>query len=120
MARLRALDLGALFRGRCPRCHEGPIFGPLMRRPLAMNAACPNCRLVFEREPGYFLGAMYVSYMLGVLTVLRVSLALLLLLYVAWPVVVAIALIQTLLTMVVSFRFSRVVWLYIDQVLDPR
>ena len=27
-----------------------------------MNQRCPVCQLLFEREPGYFLGAMYISY----------------------------------------------------------
>ena len=31
-----------------------------------MNDPCPVCGLVFEREPGYFLGAMYFSYALAV------------------------------------------------------
>ena len=85
-----------------------------------MNAACPGCGLVFEREPGYFLGAMYVSYTFGVLVSLPVALVLLLLFHIAWPIVVIFALLEILLSMVVSFRLSRVVWLYIDQVLDPR
>jgi hypothetical protein len=27
-----------------------------------MHACCPVCGLHFEREEGYFLGAMYISY----------------------------------------------------------
>jgi len=27
-----------------------------------MNDRCPACGLRFNREPGYFLGAMYISY----------------------------------------------------------
>lgn len=30
-----------------------------------MNDRCPTCGLHFNREPGYFLGAMYISYGLG-------------------------------------------------------
>ena len=30
-----------------------------------MHERCPVCDLRFEREQGYFLGAMYVSYALG-------------------------------------------------------
>src|SRR5262245_48048790 len=53
--------LGAVLRQRCPRCRTGPVFRSLLR----MNDPCPHCGLVFEREEGYFLGAMYVSYALG-------------------------------------------------------
>jgi len=31
-----------------------------------MCERCSICDLKFEREPGYFLGAMYISYVLGV------------------------------------------------------
>mgnify|MGYP000656006015 CR=1 FL=1 len=33
---------------------------------LRTRERCPECNLVFERAPGYFTGAMYVSYTLGV------------------------------------------------------
>ena len=29
---------------------------------MRMNADCPVCGLHFEREEGYFVGAMYASY----------------------------------------------------------
>src|SRR5689334_9094576 len=54
-------QLWALVRGRCPRCREGRVFHGL----FAMNDPCPVCGLVFEREPGYFLGSMYFSYPIG-------------------------------------------------------
>jgi hypothetical protein len=31
-----------------------------------MHTDCTNCGLHYEREPGFFQGAMYVSYGLGV------------------------------------------------------
>ena len=31
-----------------------------------MHERCPVCGLKFEREPGYFLGAMYFSYLLSI------------------------------------------------------
>ncbi len=31
-----------------------------------MNDACPGCHTPFEREPGYFVGAMYISYAMAV------------------------------------------------------
>ncbi len=54
--------LGAILALRCPRCLDGRIW----RRFLSMNVSCPVCALVFEREPGYFTGAMVVSYALAV------------------------------------------------------
>src|SRR5438477_4881886 len=51
----------ALLRGRCPRCCQGQIF----RGRFTMNDPCPVCGLIFQREEGYFLGAMYASYLLS-------------------------------------------------------
>lgn len=57
-------------QGTCPSCNNGKIFeqkGVLykMRMPK-MFAHCTVCNYKFEKEPGYFFGAMYVSYMLAV------------------------------------------------------
>jgi len=54
----------------CPRCHKGHLF--INKNPYKiigwdkMNTDCQHCGLHFEREPGFFQGAMYVSYGLGV------------------------------------------------------
>src|SRR5256886_14103531 len=52
----------SIARQRCPRCHQGRAFRSL----LVMHDACPVCGHIFEREPGYFVGAMYVSYALAI------------------------------------------------------
>jgi hypothetical protein len=84
-----------------------------------MNPACPSCGLRFLREAGYFLGAMYVSYGLGVLTILPV--AILLALAAEWPlpVIMAIVVLQTLVSVPLFLRFSRVLWLHVDFAFDP-
>jgi uncharacterized protein (DUF983 family) len=113
-------SLKALLLGRCPRCRKGRIFPPFWSpRLLAMNEACDFCGLRFEREAGYFLGAMYVSYGLGVFTVLPVSM--LLVLVAGWdlvPVMVVMVL-QTLISMPLFFRLSRVIWIHVDQAFIP-
>jgi len=53
--------LRAILTRRCPRCLEGA----LNQKIFEPNAACSECGLVFEREPGYFLGWFYVSYGIG-------------------------------------------------------
>lgn len=55
----RALVL--LWRGwrlQCPRCGART----LLRTWLHMYERCTACDLRFEREQGYFVGAMYVNY----------------------------------------------------------
>jgi uncharacterized protein (DUF983 family) len=110
-----------LLLGRCPRCRRGAIFqSNLLGRVGFVNETCPSCGLRFLREAGYFLGAMYISYGLGTITVLPV--AIVLAVVIEWPlaVVLLIALVQTLISVPMFLRLSRVIWLYADQAIDPR
>lgn len=102
----------AMLKQRCPRCREGRIFKGF----VAMNDPCPVCGLVFEREPGYFFGAMYFSYFLAVAILVP-------LFYLArwlFPnlddlVVPLIAFIPYLPLIPFVFRYSRVLWIYFDR-----
>jgi uncharacterized protein (DUF983 family) len=109
------MDFRALILNRCPRCRKGAIFAPLLSpRMLSMNQECAVCGLHFEREPGYFLGAMYVSYTLSVACVLPVSLALALL--AGWGLlpVMIVLIAQTFITIPLFYRYSRIIWLHVD------
>ncbi len=46
------------FRLRCPRCGEGQLYSSLFR----MHKACPHCGYDFQREPGFYLGSIYINY----------------------------------------------------------
>src|SRR2546430_17043379 len=60
--------LRSILQQRCPRCRIGGIFQySIFRGFPKMCERCSICDLKFEREPGYFLGAMYFSFALGVL-----------------------------------------------------
>jgi len=50
------LDHGLHLRG--PRCGEGSLHG----KPFKMHEYCAICALKFEREQGYFIGAIYINY----------------------------------------------------------
>ena len=49
---------------KCPRCHEGPLWrSPLYTLKLYdMHTHCPVCGLKYEREVGFWYGAMYMAY----------------------------------------------------------
>jgi len=96
------------------------MFTPgLQGRLGAMNPTCPVCELRFLREAGYFLGAMYVSYALGVFTILPVAVLLAVVLEWNLIAVMAIAVLQTLLSVPLFLRFSRILWLHVDFAFDP-
>jgi len=108
--------LWALARLRCPRCHTGRLF----RGWFAMNDPCPVCGLIFQREEGYFLGAMYVSYLLGAV-LLGAGYFLGTMLLTGWhdhAILAGLFVLYLPLTPVI-FRYSRAVWIYIDRWVCP-
>jgi uncharacterized protein (DUF983 family) len=61
---------------KCPNCGQTHVFergSGIFQMPV-MKERCEKCHYRFDREPGYFLGAMYISYgiavLLGILTFL--------------------------------------------------
>jgi len=84
-----------------------------------MQERCAICDLKFEREPGYFLGAMYISYGLGVLIMAPIA-ALLWALTGWWitKVIVWAAVLFLPLAPTITL-FARVLWIYLDQSVDP-
>jgi uncharacterized protein (DUF983 family) len=107
--------LVAVVKQRCPRCLQGQVFAT----PFRMRAQCAGCGLTFEREPGYFTGAMYLSYAVAIFATAPVWLAMMWfgrslgeVLLVVGPLLIAGSL--------WLFRYARVLWLHLDQALDPR
>ena len=78
------------------------------------------CRLDFEPEPGYFTGAMYISYALAVPIVAGFTLFVYRIVPDLSPlraVLLAGALFVPLVPVV--FRASRVFWIHLDRTIDP-
>jgi hypothetical protein len=85
-----------------------------------MRRACPVCGLKFEREPGYFLGSMYISYALAVLVIgLLMFLWALLFPTLSYLTIFFIAAVAFLPFVPFIFRYSRVIWMHFDRMIDP-
>jgi hypothetical protein len=84
-----------------------------------MYYACPNCGLVFGRENGYFTGAMIVSYMLAVPLLALLTLSVELLTKWRFDVALLVAALYFLPFVPALFRYSRVVWMHFDRIVDP-
>lgn len=107
--------VGAALALRCPRCCKGAVW----RAPFRMHRACPVCGLVYEREPGYFTGAMYASYFIGIFVTIPVWFTMLFTGAALAPIlIVAIGMVIGL--MPVSFHYSRVFWMHIDCYFNPK
>lgn len=107
--------LGRILLLRCPRCGASPVYTGM----FTMRSTCRGCSLRFEREPGYFIGAIYLNYgltaglMIGGYFALErftsLEPASLLMVCAAVGVVVPI----------LFFRHARLLWLGVDLYIDP-
>ena len=109
-------QLSAILHEKCPQCREGNIFvyprGSITRF-SATHEHCPVCGLRYEREPGSFWGAMFVSYALSIALIIALFWAILILvtdppLWLFFAVIIP----GLILATPFSFRLSRVLWLY--------
>ncbi|WP_353182240.1 DUF983 domain-containing protein [Parapedobacter lycopersici] len=106
----------AVVRGLCPRCRTGQVFsGPAYgRKRQLMLETCPHCELRYEREPGYFYVAMFVSYALIVAELVAACVAA----YVLFGntenpwVYTGVALVVGVGLSPVNFRYSRLILLH--------
>jgi uncharacterized protein (DUF983 family) len=103
----------------CPRCRSGKIFRRSVWLFPKMHERCPVCWLKFEREDGYFLGAMYIGYGLGIGAI--AGLAVLVWEVTKWSlmksVTAGIVLFVPLAPMLTWM--ARVLWIWMDQGIDP-
>jgi len=107
----------ALLALRCPRCHQGKLFtypATSLSKFMDMPAECPVCSQTFEPEPGFYFGAMYISFGFAVATFAIVGVLLYYLLGDpdTWVYVVVVAAI-TLVSTPLVFRYSRALMLYL-------
>jgi len=85
-----------------------------------MFERCPVCGLKYEREQGYFLGAMYVSYLLSLLPVTLLVLLIWKLTGWRYDIAIGAAFVAYLPLVPPVTRLARVIWMYVDQAFDPR
>ena len=104
------------FQHKCPQCLEGDLFkdrNPYHLKNMSkMYSHCTHCGLNFEPEPGYYYGAMYVSYAFTI----AVSVAIFLFYWVLFSEFDTLTFIiaNTLVLIALApytFRTARAVWL---------
>jgi uncharacterized protein (DUF983 family) len=110
-----ALGLRRAVRLHCPRCGRAPLF----RGWFAMNEVCAVCDLRFERAQGYWIGAIYVNY--GVTTLIAVGgyFALWTWAELSTAVQLAMWLPFCVVFPLWFFRYSRAIWLALEQGINP-
>jgi uncharacterized protein (DUF983 family) len=108
---------------KCPRCHEGDVFETKnpYKQMSAIHKTCSHCGLRYEKEMGFFFGAMYVSYMLNIALFVTCIVAYFILLdqYISGTLLMIIYVSLTVILMPVYYRLSRTIWLNFFNKYEP-
>lgn len=109
-SKLRILARGAT--KRCPRCGSGGLF----HRWFTMVPDCPRCGLHFEREAGYWTGAVAMNTILvgGLFTIVLVISLVLTVPEVPWVAILAIVVPIMVFGPIVAYPFSKTLWCAVD------
>jgi len=107
----------SILQEKCPRCREGQMFVSAkydLRNFDKMLKQCDQCGLDFELEPGFYTGAMYVSYAFSVAIFVIVGFSLFIFLNDPEIYVYVLTILLTLVILFpVLFRYSRVIYLHL-------
>ena len=104
---------------RCPRCGKGKIFS----RRFTTYERCPACHLLYEREEGFYTGAMAMNLVASELVVTAIILP-----FTIWaalnpgvpfiPLVIALSPLPILFPFL-FFRHTKSLWIGLAYWLDP-
>lgn len=115
MALLKGTKIYSIFTGKCPVCHNEPMYqkpNPYrLGSTLTMHERCSHCKTKYKIEPSFFYGAMYVSY--------GVSIVLAIIAFVISNLIFGMTLIQAFIAITgtilvffpITMRISRNIWI---------
>ena len=114
----------SVFGLKCPRCRKGNLFVKkgliVYTRMLDMEEECPHCKLDYELEPGFWLGALWTSYPIVVLIELPFLITALMVDGLAmWLSFIGLVL-AFLITWPVMLRLGRSFWIHINVRYDKK
>lgn len=116
-----AISFKAMWNYKCPRCRQGDLFTKPFNisKPLDMPHSCEHCGQLMEPEPGYYYGAMFLSYIVYSLIMLPIALALVF--YFKWEVGAAMTFVIAI-SVIFFFRIlrgARSMWIHMMVRYDP-
>ena len=105
----------SVLKNKCPQCHQTDVFvthNPFnLKKFDQMHESCSCCGVKYEKEPGFFQGAMYVSYGLTAgWFMLTWALDTFLFHSEIWQYITFIV-VSMIVLMPLTFRLSRLIWM---------
>ncbi|HEY0755021.1 MAG TPA: DUF983 domain-containing protein [Ktedonobacteraceae bacterium] len=115
---LAITSLGLLARGlrqRCPVCGKGKIFKGFIQT----NEYCPVCHFAFERESGYYTGAIAVNLVVTELILTLVALPVAASRAVSITVMILLGATLPILLPLLCYRPTKSIWMSFDHIIHP-
>ena len=109
-----ATVLSRSLRLRCPACGEVPIA----HSPFRLRHHCPNCRSLFKREEGFFVGAILANTLTTEFVILAVCFVWLVLIGGDYESLLASLVVVALLFPVAFYHHSWSLWLGFDYLIE--
>ena len=110
----KGTKLYSILKRKCPVCQEGDFFVSRtydLKSSGKIHEKCPNCAEVYSKEPGFYQGAMYVSYGIGV--TMFIAVFLLTYLVLSSPSTLTYVIIMSITMVVLApylYELSKIIW----------
>ncbi len=99
---------------RCPACGQSS----LIERPFHIRHHCPECRSLFKREEGFFVGAILANVITTEFIILVVGLVSLLLVGASYETVLIVLFVVGVTFPLLFFHHSWSLWLALDYLIE--
>lgn len=106
--------LSRCVRLRCPSCGQASII----ERPFHIKHHCPSCSVLFQREAGFFVGAIMVNVVTTEIMIIVIYLACLLFISSNYQLMLTILFVFALLFPVAFYHHSWSIWLSFDHLIE--
>lgn len=97
-------------RLRCPACGIGPLFRGL----FAMAPECARCGYSYRREPGFYLGSIYINYGVTAISTILLYAFLVMGLGASHEQALVLSVVVAVVLPVMFFRWARALLLALD------
>ena len=107
--------LSAILKLKCPACWQGNLFvkeGSPLSFNFDMHQRCPHCNENLVREPGFYFGAMFISYILSGFFSLFVVGTLIIFFKVNWESAMGVLAVVLIALYAYLYKISRSIWIH--------
>ena len=107
--------ISSILRARCPSCHTGKV----LESGLTIRPRCLICNYNFYPEPGFYMGAMAVGFLIAAMTTIP-PMIFLKVLNVDMNILLAFPFVEFLFVGTFLVFYCRILWLHLEYRMTSR